>query len=115
VEKSDMQIERFGIGNIQIENYDQENLSPSVINVQNCDSRRCAKLNAITTYDRALDAGTRNHRLCTLILTEGESSKQFVDVGRDLMGRDKYGVFCIHAPSQTAQCSCQIPQSGQEK
>lgn len=38
-------------------------------------------------------AGTGNSRLCTLILTEGDSAKTLAMSGIQIVGRDHYGVF----------------------
>ena len=41
----------------------------------------------------ANEAGTRNSRKCTLILTEGDSAKTLAVAGLGVIGRDFYGVF----------------------
>jgi DNA topoisomerase II len=41
----------------------------------------------------ANEAGTRNSRRCTLILTEGDSAKTLAVAGLGVIGRDFYGVF----------------------
>lgn len=41
----------------------------------------------------AVDAGTRNGHLCTLIITEGDSAKTLAVAGLSVIGRTHYGVF----------------------
>ena len=41
----------------------------------------------------ANEAGTRNSHKCTLILTDGESAKNFALNGLSVIGRDYFGVF----------------------
>lgn len=50
-------------------------------------------MKGIPKLDDANDAGTRNSRDCTLILTEGDSAKSLAVAGLGVVGRDKYGVF----------------------
>ena len=38
-------------------------------------------------------AGSSNSKLCTLILTEGDSAKTLAMSGIQIVGRDHYGVF----------------------
>jgi len=52
-----------------------------------------ARLLGIEKLDDANDAGTRNSKDCTLILTEGDSAKALAMAGVNIIGRDKYGVF----------------------
>merc|ERR1719201_1764339 len=60
------------------------------------------KLKATTVQTRCLgipkledanDAGTKNGKLCTLILTEGDSAKSLAVAGLSVVGRNRYGVF----------------------
>ena len=52
-----------------------------------------SKLKGIPKLDDANDAGTKNSRDCTLIVTEGDSAKALAMSGISVIGRDKYGVF----------------------
>ena len=52
-----------------------------------------ARLLGIEKLDDANDAGTRNSKDCTLILTEGDSAKALAMAGVNIIGRDKYGVY----------------------
>ena len=52
-----------------------------------------ARLLGIEKLDDANDAGTRNSKDCTLILTEGDSAQALAMAGVNIIGRDKYGVF----------------------
>lgn len=56
-------------------------------------SSKTSKMKGIPKLDDANDAGTRNSRDCTLILTEGDSAKSLAVAGLGVVGRDKYGVF----------------------
>ena len=47
----------------------------------------------VPKLDDANDAGTKNSRHCTLILTEGDSAKSMAIAGLSVVGRDRYGVF----------------------
>ena len=51
------------------------------------------KLKGIPKLVDANYAGTDTSQDCTLILTEGDSSKSMVMVGISVVGRDHYGVF----------------------
>ncbi|XP_028390602.1 DNA topoisomerase 2-alpha-like isoform X2 [Dendronephthya gigantea] len=52
-----------------------------------------SKLKGIPKLDDANDAGGKNSRECTLILTEGDSAKTLAVSGLSVVGRDRYGVF----------------------
>lgn len=52
-----------------------------------------SKLTGITKLDDANCAGTAKGKLCTLILTEGDSAKSLAVSGLAVVGRDHYGVF----------------------
>eukprot|EP00049_Salpingoeca_infusionum_P011783 m.206698 g.206698 ORF g.206698 m.206698 type:complete len:239 (-) comp15027_c2_seq11:2992-3708(-) len=52
-----------------------------------------SKLTGIPKLDDANEAGGRNSRKCTLILTEGDSAKALAVSGLGVVGRDYYGVF----------------------
>lgn len=47
----------------------------------------------IPKLDDANNAGTKNSKRCTLILTEGDSAKTMAISGLAVVGRDDYGVF----------------------
>merc|ERR1719159_1139330 len=47
----------------------------------------------IPKLEDANDAGTKNSKYCTLILTEGDSAKTLAVAGLGVVGRDRYGVF----------------------
>jgi DNA topoisomerase-2 len=57
------------------------------------DGKKKAMLKGLAKLDDAHWAGTRKSTLCRLILTEGDSAKDFAVAGTDIVGRDKYGVF----------------------
>jgi DNA topoisomerase-2 len=48
----------------------------------------------IVTLEDANHAGIKG-KVCTLILTEGESGKSFVEVGLNVVGHDTYGVLAL--------------------
>lgn len=52
-----------------------------------------SRLRGIPKLDDANNAGTKNSRDCTLIVTEGDSAKALAMAGLGVVGRDKYGVF----------------------
>jgi len=54
---------------------------------------KSTRLKGIPKLDDANDAGTKNSRDCTLIVTEGDSAKALAMSGLSVVGRDKYGVF----------------------
>ena len=56
-------------------------------------SGKHSRLKGIPKLDDANDAGTKNSRNCTLIVTEGDSAKALAMAGLSVVGRDKYGVF----------------------
>jgi len=58
-----------------------------------CHSSKHSKLKGIPKLDDANDAGTKNSKNCTLILTEGDSAKTLAVAGLSVIGRDRYGVF----------------------
>lgn len=47
----------------------------------------------VPKLEDANEAGTKNSRNCTLILTEGDSAKSLAVSGLGVIGRDYYGVF----------------------
>lgn len=51
------------------------------------------RISGIVKLEDANKAGTRDGKLCTLILTEGDSAKALAVAGLDIVGRDHYGVF----------------------
>ena len=58
-----------------------------------CHSSKRSRLKGIPKLDDANDAGTKNSRECTLILTEGDSARALAVAGLGVIGRDKFGVF----------------------
>lgn len=57
------------------------------------DGHKKSRISGIPKLDDANNAGTRNGRNCTLILTEGDSAKALAVSGLSVVGRDNYGVF----------------------
>lgn len=57
------------------------------------DGAKRQRLLGIPKLDDANDAGGRNSKECTLILTEGDSAKSLAISGLSVVGRDRYGVF----------------------
>lgn len=57
------------------------------------DGSRRVRLSGIPKLDDANSAGLRSRKLCTLILTEGDSAKALAVSGLSEVGRDEYGVF----------------------
>ena len=57
------------------------------------DGAKRQRLLGIPKLDDANEAGGRNSKDCTLILTEGDSAKSLAISGLSVVGRDKYGVF----------------------
>uniref|UniRef100_A0A914GY21 DNA topoisomerase 2 n=1 Tax=Globodera rostochiensis TaxID=31243 RepID=A0A914GY21_GLORO len=55
--------------------------------------RKTAKLKGVPKLEDANEAGTKNSKRCTLILTEGDSAKTLAVAGLGVIGRDHYGVF----------------------
>jgi len=54
---------------------------------------KVARLTGVPKLEDANDAGGKNSRECTLILTEGDSAKALAVAGLSVVGRDKFGVF----------------------
>jgi DNA topoisomerase II len=50
-------------------------------------------LTGLPKLSDANNAGTKNAKNCTLILTEGDSAKSLAVAGLAVVGRDDYGVF----------------------
>jgi DNA topoisomerase-2 len=61
-------------------------------NLQKTDGRKTTYIKVPKLSD-ANNAGTRKSKLCTLILTEGDSAKSMAIAGLSVVGRDNYGVF----------------------
>jgi DNA topoisomerase-2 len=57
------------------------------------DGKKNSRVTGIVKLDDANNAGTRNAKHCTLILTEGDSAKALAVSGLSVIGRDNYGVF----------------------
>jgi len=60
---------------------------------KNLNQGKKKKLMGIPKLEDANDAGGRNAKDCTIILTEGDSAKSLALAGIEVVGRDKYGVF----------------------
>ena len=69
-----------------------KNLLQSQLN-KKCQKSKHSKIRGIPKLDDANDAGSRNSKQCTLILTEGDSAKTLAVSGLSVVGRDHYGVF----------------------
>ena len=59
---------------------------------KNTNTARKTRIN-IPKLDDANHAGSNKSKMCTLILTEGDSAKTFAISGLSIIGRDYYGVF----------------------
>lgn len=57
------------------------------------DGHKRARITGVSKLEDANNAGTRNAKKCTLILTEGDSAKALAVSGLSVVGRDDYGVF----------------------
>lgn len=57
------------------------------------DGSKKSRISGIAKLDDANNAGTRNAKTCTLILTEGDSAKALAVSGLSVVGRDNFGVF----------------------
>lgn len=57
------------------------------------DGKKTSSIKGITKLDDANWAGTKKSKYCTLILTEGDSAKNFAVAGTEKIGKNKYGVF----------------------
>ncbi|CAO1613505.1 unnamed protein product [Sympodiomycopsis kandeliae] len=57
------------------------------------DGHKRQRITGITKLEDANNAGGRNGKLCTLILTEGDSAKALAVSGLTEVGRDNFGVF----------------------
>ena len=69
----------------------------------------------VPKYDGANDAGTKNSKNCTLILTEGDSAKAFAMAGMSIVGRKNYGVFPLKGKLlNVRQASSQKAAANQE-
>ena len=60
--------------------------------LQKTDGKKKSQIK-VAKLDDANWAGGRKSKLCTLILTEGDSAKAMAISGLSVIGRDKYGVF----------------------
>lgn len=56
-------------------------------------SLTAGRISGIVKLEDANNAGGRNAKNCTLILTEGDSAKALAVSGLSVVGRDNYGVF----------------------
>eukprot|EP00915_Cephaloidophora_sp_WS-2016_P003781 GHVH01005066.1.p1 GENE.GHVH01005066.1~~GHVH01005066.1.p1 ORF type:complete len:1425 (+),score=283.61 GHVH01005066.1:106-4380(+) len=59
----------------------------------NASAKRSSRITGIPKLEDANEAGGRNARHCTLIVTEGDSAKTSCVAGLSVVGRDRYGVF----------------------
>ncbi|THU89449.1 type II DNA topoisomerase [Dendrothele bispora CBS 962.96] len=57
------------------------------------DGTKRSRLTGLPKLSDANNAGTKNAKNCTLILTEGDSAKALAVAGLAVVGRDDYGVF----------------------
>nr|KIR87863.1 DNA topoisomerase II [Cryptococcus tetragattii IND107] len=57
------------------------------------DGTKRSRISGIVKLEDANNAGSRNSKNCTLILTEGDSAKALAVSGLAVVGRDEYGVF----------------------
>ncbi|KAG9295754.1 hypothetical protein G9A89_008982 [Geosiphon pyriformis] len=57
------------------------------------DGAKKSRIHGIPKLEDANNAGTKNGKKCTLILTEGDSAKSLAVAGLQIVGRDNYGVF----------------------
>jgi len=57
------------------------------------DGKKTKSLKGIEKLDDARWAATKKSKYATLILTEGDSAKNFALAGLDIIGKDKFGVF----------------------
>lgn len=63
------------------------------IELKKTDGSKKKRLTGIPKLDDANEAGGRNSKDCTLILTEGDSAKALAVAGLSVVGRDYFGVF----------------------
>ncbi|KAF8319936.1 type II DNA topoisomerase [Clavulina sp. PMI_390] len=56
-------------------------------------SKKQTRLHGLAKLSDANNAGGRNSKNCTLILTEGDSAKALAEAGLSVVGRDNFGVF----------------------
>ncbi|TPX41187.1 hypothetical protein SeMB42_g05685 [Synchytrium endobioticum] len=63
------------------------------LQLKKTDGHKTSRISGIPKLDDANNAGTKNGRNCTLILTEGDSAKALAVSGLSVIGRDSYGVF----------------------
>ncbi|KAF9535792.1 DNA topoisomerase [Crepidotus variabilis] len=61
--------------------------------IKKTDGTKRERLIGLTKLADANNAGTRNGKNCTLILTEGDSAKALAVAGLGVVGRDNFGVF----------------------
>lgn len=60
---------------------------------RNTDGKKRKKLKGLEKLDDADWAGGRKSLECRLILTEGDSAKNFAIAGKEVIGHERYGVF----------------------
>ncbi|AGE52659.1 DNA topoisomerase II [Paramecium bursaria Chlorella virus CvsA1] len=57
------------------------------------DGAKKSRVSGIPKLNDAAWAGTKNSKMCTLILTEGDSAATLAIAGLSVVGRERYGVF----------------------
>ncbi|KAJ3153619.1 DNA topoisomerase 2 [Geranomyces variabilis] len=76
-----------------IESIMQFTLMKQATQLKQKDGAKRTRLSGIAKLDDANNAGTRQGKNCTLILTEGDSAKALAISGLSVVGRDNFGVF----------------------
>ncbi|KAJ7674423.1 DNA topoisomerase II [Mycena rosella] len=61
--------------------------------IKKTDGTKRSRLTGLPKLADANNAGTKNAKDCTLILTEGDSAKSLAIAGLSVVGRDNFGVF----------------------
>jgi DNA topoisomerase-2 len=61
--------------------------------IKKTDGNKRTRLSGLPKLADANNAGTKNGKDCTLILTEGDSAKALAVAGLGVVGRDNFGVF----------------------
>ena len=64
-----------------------------VRDLKKTDGAKKSRISGIPKLDDANWAGTTKSKMCTLIITEGDSAKALAISGLSVVGRDQYGVF----------------------
>ena len=61
--------------------------------IKKTDGTKRTRLTGLAKLSDANNAGTKNAKDCTLILTEGDSAKALAVAGLSVVGRNNFGVF----------------------